>query len=250
MSLPPKFDISSAEKKYSKVMYTPHDLPRDETTRDTMLQLWQEHSGLVQLFSICDRCETKTRLETPRLCCLNKHHWSGLTLLGGFGKNPVFTQPKIPDESILKNYFEELTRLGPFECLTHVWLWQSRQEIPPHREFDQTFDMNLPIIIRGILFDENKGKSFYLWTGTEATQITSAAKSKLSADHYKYLDLPSGATYFTWNNSKCLHGSDYNGSNKIIIALSGKHNLEKYNDLMTSSLDKFKDSVEYLAIAE
>jgi hypothetical protein len=236
-----------AEKKFAGILYTPLDIPLDPHTRATMLELWQEHAGPVQRLTVCQSCDIKVRTLTPLSCCLNKQHWIGLSLLGNFGKYPVFTQPQIPHESILKEYFDLLTRLGPFEYLTHVWLWQSKEAIMPHREFDQTHKTNLPLIVRGILYDQNKGKSFYLWDGPGANTIASVEKENISKEHFKYIDLPDTATYFTWNNHQCLHGSDYNGSEKVLIAVNGVYSYAKYQRLMRDSLNKFKDEVIYSA---
>lgn len=247
MILSNQYYLKRALEKFSSIKFLPLDLTLTTEEKTRLLDMWEKHSGYVQRLSLCSSCNRDTRIFVPESCCLNYYHWKGLSVMGDFGFNPVFDQPKILEyPEWLENLYSRLLKMGPFKTISHIWLWSSLRAIIPHRELDGTNNFDLPLILRGMLFDENKRDSFYIYYGKEVAGLQSEFKEKLNSEYFKYISLPEKAQFFSWNNYRCLHGSDYCGRKKILIAVNGEYCYKKYIGFMDRSIKKYRSFVDYI----
>lgn len=163
-----------------------------------------------------------------------------MDLISALGKNS-FEQPVVPEligacpvmmDTILKHF--------PFTSLRLVRLWQSIVPIKPHREGSPN-RFQYPSEFRTMLHDTNVRPTFYM-TPVKDPASADSEPAKLEAKlngvrHYVNVSLGES---FIFNGETAYHGAEYDpGHSKILMIVKGDLDLDRYDDLMQRSVDKY-----------
>jgi dTDP-4-dehydrorhamnose 3,5-epimerase-like enzyme len=63
---------------------------------------------------------------------------------------------------------------------------------------------------------------------------------ELKVQDVKNVNLPNDSNSFSWNNVRCLHGSQkIDGKEKLLACITGSYNLTKLDQLLQNSVDKY-----------
>jgi hypothetical protein len=233
----------------SEIMYMPLDIPKlTDFEHNLVMNLWAEYSRPVTRQIPCEDCTPYRQSRAD--CCMKVYHWEGLSILGdmgmvGEGKKQMFYQPVINARELLHDYFEKVLEFGPFDALAHVWLWQSTQPIVPHREMDDSYPHNEPRILRSLIYDENPRQTFFIYRHPEQGIVPpSMMADEMDPSRRHYIEIPESTSYFSWNNHRCMHGSDHlPGHKKILMAITGRFNPERHRRLMARSWGKYRENI-------
>ena len=124
------------------------------------------------------------------------------------------------------NFYQMMYDLLPFDKINYVRLWQSIGEIKQHRD-DSWWYFNIPTELRIMIYDQNE-------TGT--LKIV----PELKVEDSKCVNLPKTSNSFSWNNVRCLHGSQkIDGKEKLLACVTGSYNLSKLDQLFENSIIKY-----------
>lgn len=124
------------------------------------------------------------------------------------------------------NFYQMLYDLLPFDKINYVRLWQSIGKITMHRD-DSWWYFNFPTELRIMIYDQND-------SGT--LKIT----PELRPNDAKNVNLPETSNSFSWNNVRCVHGSNKTeGKEKLLACITGSYNLEKLDKLFQNSINKY-----------
>lgn len=127
----------------------------------------------------------------------------------------------------IEKYFPEIKNTIlklPFNKLTHINLLKQVNDVPPHIDYDKDETVfNNEFCYKWLLIP-GKEKSFFI----DDTQE-------------KYITTPNKHNIFVIPETKIKHGAKNTNKNKIIISIFGELNIEKSNNLIKKSYEKFKE---------
>lgn len=207
------------EERYSQYNFVILDLPVFQfDDMDLFNKVWNDLHGL------CSRQRTDIASpyavdETPRFRNLDiietmperKRIWT---------RNYHDLSDKFP------KFYQMMYDLLPFDKINYVRLWQSINPILNHRD-DSWWYFNFPTELRIMIYDHND-------SGT--LKIT----PELKPQDAKNVNLPNTSNSFSWNNVRCVHGSDkIQGKEKLLACITGSYNLEKLDKLLQNSITKY-----------
>ena len=133
------------------------------------------------------------------------------------------------DNKQLKRILEQAFEYFPIHTFTSIFIWQSVEEINPHQ--DQGAFWKCPTEFRVMLHDENPEPTLYV--------------ADIERGDINYVDLPKDTNSFCWSNGTQLHGSDYKGKKKFLLAVAGVQHSIKSEELFERSVKKYKDQLNY-----
>ncbi len=228
-------------EKYKGVVSLPLDLqPFEFDDPGAFWDLWTKENYVVWRNHI-DR--GSSNLTNPEL---SHTQWHGMALYedmdlydhGSWGT-------KITDETrsicpkMVERMFDEL----PFVRLRSIRLWSAHKEIPAHYDGNMPDSLDgkmfFPTEIRVMLQDDNPNPTFWLTSAKEHKPNTIVPQDKKH-----YVVLPPDTNTFAWNNEDYLHGADFDGENrKVLAVIKGWVDLDKLESLIDKSIEKYKDFV-------
>lgn len=170
--------------------------------------------------------------------------WVGLDLIHAQGKNS-FEQPIVPElAEACPRMMSNIIQHFPFSSLRLVRLWQSIVPIKPHREGNPN-QFQYPSEFRTMLHDTNTRPTFYMtpvMDHANADSEPAKAEAKLNGRRH-YVNVAPGES-FIFNGETAYHGAEYDpGHHKILVIVKGDLDLDRYDDLMQRSVDRFPERV-------
>ena len=141
----------------------------------------------------------------------------------------LFAQTMFPNEEDGEYLNSKIVRTGwPMEYLGNY--------IQPDSLDGKMF---FPTEIRVMLQDDNPKPTFWLTSAK-----THKPNTEVPHDQKHYVVLPKGTNTFVWNNEDYLHGADFDGQNrKVLAVVKGWVDLDKLESLLDKSIEKYKDFV-------
>ena len=221
--------------KYSSIAYTPLDIP--QIRPDSWDQFWRiwhaEKDFLERQYS--DRNNTGNR------------HWLGMEIWG---------DPKAEARAWAMPYSQRMRDANPcmielikehmpFKQISTVRLWNSIEEIWPHREGNPREHLH-PMEIRAMIVDSNPVPTFYLTPVQNRIHADHETSRYLAREEGErlYMDPTSENNAFVFNCETCYHGSDYDPLfSKILMVINGAMDLRRYDELMSRSIKKFENQI-------
>lgn len=211
------------EEKFGKYMFVPLDLPPIRPNDPEKFKTWyMSHAKQV--------LKKKADVAGPP-------QYGGKTFLSINSpkfRDPIWENNTRYDLFIHFPEIKQAMRALPFREVPQYMIWSSQRIVSPHR--DQGPWVDLPISFRIMLYDENPGPTLYLKKHVP-DQVTYAMSFKLPR-----LD---ETTTFAWNNVRTKHGSSFDPAYTKILMILGQAcpDLDQYEDLLTRSVEKYKESV-------
>lgn len=147
-----------------------------------------------------------------------------------FGTNTIANH-NVDATKIFPELYEQVFELFPYKEIFFIRFWSNTRPVDLHRDQDWTY--NLPLSCRSIIYDENSDPTFYV------------AKNKGNDTKLDYVILPDDTNSFAFNNGAFLHGADHKGKSKILMVVSGIPDINKYNKLLKSSVNKYNPKKVY-----
>jgi len=227
--------------KYKDVVSLPLDLEPFVFDNETAFwDLWTNENHVVWRNHI-DR--GSANLTNPDI---TKTQWHGLALHedmdlyehGSWGTK-ITEEAREISPIMVQRMFDEL----PFVRIRSIRLWSAHKQIPAHYDGNMPDSLDgkmfFPTEIRIMLQDENPKPTFWL-TSAKAHK----PNTEVPTDQKHYVVLPEGTNTFAWNNEDYLHGADFDGSNrKILAVVKGWVDLTKLETLLDKSIAKYPDFV-------
>ena len=125
-------------------------------------------------------------------------------------------------------FYQMMNDLLPFSSIDYVRLWQSIGEVRMHRD-DSWWYFNFPTELRIMIYDDNE-------TGTLKI------RPEMVPFDVKPVNLPETSNSFSWNNVRCVHGSNKTeGKEKLLACITGTYDLNKLETLFINSKNKYDD---------
>jgi len=121
--------------------------------------------------------------------------------------------------------FNEYLKLLPFNHYYRLQIWEQRKMVPPHKDGGPDDAKYFPLKIRTMLLNENTEPTFYILDDKEQK-------------FPKWNEASSNT--FLFNNHKCQHGALLGNKRKLLLIVSGHVDVIRFNDLVTKSLEKYK----------
>jgi len=227
--------MTALGEKYKDIKWLPLDIPKIEIPDiEEFKALWEEESVDTLRIKV-DAAEPWSKEDHPKgldsswyvpsfkglhlyqheMCPLEDHSWTGKVYKG--------------NNKQLKRILEQAFEYFPIHTFTSIFMWQSVDEIYPHQ--DQGAFWKCPTEFRCMLHDENPEPTLYV-VDIERGDTT-------------YIDLPKDTNSFCWSNGTQLHGSDYKGKKKFLLAVAGVQHSVKCEELFERSIEKYKDQLNY-----
>jgi hypothetical protein len=211
--------ITELEKRFGKYLFVPLALPIFELPdQQHFLSWWSTHQQVVSKIKEDIVVKEYGFKGFESVDILNKFNeeWESNNQTTSFVKE----FPKL-----YQQFFDQL----PCKELMRITMWSSIRDIPEHRDNAEFID--LPGSFRIKLYDENPSESLYIFENTLAPYNNYPAQA---------LPTLTRTNSFVWNNLRTKHGSIYNPQYKKIIALIiGLVDIEKYEALLTTSINTF-----------
>lgn len=226
-------------KKYRPIRWLPLDVSRFELDKAKFLEWWDRESIDI-LRTAPDVAEPWSKENHPLGLDSNWHkpQFKGCDIY--YIDPPNFEshrqigwRMKLKNDSMFTPLIEQIMDTLPIYQLHAVYIWESVRDVYPHR--DNTYYWDIPTEMRIMLFDDND-------------PITEKTLYVADVDHgdMNYISLPKDTNTFIWSNGSQLHGSDYHGKRKQLIAMNCIYDLNKYEKLIDKSIDKYKDQLNYV----
>lgn len=229
--------VQELSKKYRSIRWLPLAVPRFELDKEEFLDWWNRES--IDIVRIApDVAEPWSKEEHPQGMDSSWYlpQFKGCDIW--HYDHEVYHSRPMPWTHALKHHpmfdsiIEQIMDTLPVLHLHDVYIWESVREVYPHRDANYYWDM--PTEMRIMLFDDHD-------------PITEKTLYVADADHgdINYIDLPEDTNSFIWSNGSQLHGSHYYGKRKQLIALHCVYDLKKYERLLDSSIDQYRDQLNY-----
>lgn len=127
--------------------------------------------------------------------------------------------------------WQQFNEFLPFDKILSLTLWSSFTEFKEHRDPGELID--IPMSVRIMLYDTNPEETLYIYDNP--------TKPYNCEDIVQVARAP-GTNSRAWNNLRVKHGSVYDPRYKKIMAITtGVVNPERYEQLMTTSINTYKD---------
>jgi hypothetical protein len=136
---------------------------------------------------------------------------------------------------LFSDFYQEILHHFPFKSLSRIRMWSSTTDIPYHR--DQARFTDNPSTFRLMLHDENPNQTLSI--------AECLPDAELNTNNIFTLPELKNTNSFVWNNLRIKHGSTYNSNHrKILILFEGYElDVDRYNELMKRSIDKYKNEL-------
>lgn len=220
------------EQKYGRYMYLPLDIPRIEPNdKVAFKQWWVEASKPIK----------KTKADISGTIDSYHDAFNGVNSLGSSNENyDVNVRPEMFD------LFPEI-KAGlaafPFDKPPEFTIWSSTRALKAHRDSVPVRD--LPCAFRVMLYDENPMPTLYLKENPtdEVIAHNPTPNSQEVLPGSFVAPNISATNSFAWNNIRTVHYSIYDPAYMkcIVIIRNALFNLDKYEDLLIRSIEKYKD---------
>jgi hypothetical protein len=195
------------------IVFTPVDLPKIEPDNwDVFWDIWNTHS--TTLTKVKMNAKSTTPIGTNSI-------WVGLDIYKKMNFPFAYTAPFFDIANYLPKMHEAITKLPVSVCA--VRLVQSTTLFESHTD-DNKDQWNL----RAFLHGNDVHKQWYFTRPDDAKGTRS------------YIDMPSDTNWFTYNDGKCWHGTDYDSNNKKILLQVFSLESPKL-EVIQSSIEKYKD---------
>lgn len=209
-----------AEKKYGKYLFVPLALPIFELpNQEHFLSWWKTNMHVTNKLD-GDTGEERHGFpfETVDLITEIEAEWVKNNKGNEFQKEFPYL-------------WQQFNETLPYTKLLRLTLWSSRYAIKEHRDDAEMVD--LPVSVRIKLYDENPEESLYILDNT--LQPYTAGKPQM-------LPRAPNTNSFVWNNLRVKHGSIFNPNHRKILAFAvGLVNIEKYTQLLETSINTYAD---------
>ena len=218
-------------KKYRPYRWLPLDIPKFEfEDHYEFMKVWDEEAiDIIRLRP--DSAEPWDKDTHP--LGENSHYYKpafkGFYVYDSGTTNMGIWSWRCSDNPIFKSLVEHVQEYFPFHFIYNMYIWESCKQIEPHT--DQTFFWNCPTEFRIMLNDENEKPTLYV--------------ADMDDHQCSYIDLPEDTNALCWSNGSQMHGSDYYGKRKQLLVINGIYSLNKYEDLINRSIEKYKNKLNY-----
>lgn len=209
------------EKKYGKYLMVPLALPVFEVPdREHFMHWWKQYAirPTKQQGDLVASNTGNSPFESIDLVQKVGNDWNLNLQTENFKKEFPY---------LWQQFYDQL----PCDDILTLNLWSAVETFSEHRDSAEMFDC--PNSFRINLYDENPENSLYVFDNpTKPYQI----------EEPTFLpNLPTTNTYM-WNNLRCMHGSVYDPKyKKVLAAVIGLINPNKYDEVMTRSIATYKE---------
>ena len=228
--------FTDLERAYGKYLYVPFDVPKIEPKNMADFVRFYYRNAKVVEKKMSDFVDNKEQANevSPYLSITSPVEVSGRVSAQWAGNEVPEIYDKFPE------LFDQFYEYFPFaESSRFGWtMWSSNKDIPAHRDYGVQVDV--PITIRTMLFDNNPSQSLRLFLDPLDKQV----------DFRYNINLPKDTNTFAWNNLRQKHYSVYTpGHRKILWIISPfmienafkKNHVNQYVDLLDRSIAKYKE---------
>ena len=221
-------ETNKSVEDWCEYAYVPLDIPRFNCPE---IVDW--------FYSICKPVErTKVTSSNPDIYELNFNsaevYYDGnvskkkTTRFRSVNDRPDFIE-KFPD------FYQQIISTFPFKSFKYLMFLNSTGQVPYHRDHENFLDG--PTQFRIMLYDENPEETLGF--------VNAKPDEKIDANNIHLHQRISDTNSMAWNNIRLKHGSSYTpGYKKLILGLLDYElDIDRFNDLMNRSIEKYKDYV-------
>lgn len=228
--------VQELSKKYRPIRWLPLAVPRFELDKEEFLDWWDRESIDTVRTAPEPGVEPWSKEEHPeglksswyvptfKACTI----WQDPKTLG----RPMPWTEKLLHHPMFDSIIEQIMDTLPVLNLIKVYIWESVREVRPHR--DGVYYWDMPTEMRIMLFDDHD-------------PVTEKTLYVADVDHgdINFIDLPEDTNSFIWSDGSQLHGSHYYGKRKQLMVLRCVYDLKKYERLLDSSINQYRDQLNY-----
>lgn len=214
-------EMKELERKFGKYLFVPLALPVFELPdKDHFFHWWDRHAIKPQKV-VSEHLSPETGYSSAEAVDLIekfKHYWT----------------PNMQTDSFVKEFpklWQQFNDLLPIDNILTLHLWSSFKPFTEHRDPGEVVD--IPMSFRIKLYDENPEETLYIFDNP--------TKPYSCGEDIQIPRVPNTNSW-VWNNLRVKHGSVYTpGYKKILVIATGVINVERYEELMNTSIDTYKD---------
>ena len=214
-------EILELERQYGKYLLVPLALPKFELPDLDMFKHWWNEHAISPKKLVSETLAPEVGYTSAECVDLIEKFQSLWT-------------PNMQTENFKKAFpklWDQFHDLLPIDEFVNLHLWSSVIPFKEHRDPGEVVD--IPISFRIKLYDENPEETLYVFENPTMPYEYGEIK------HPPRLE---DTNSWVWNNLRVKHGSIYNPEyKKCMVLCAGKINIKKYETLLNTSINKYKD---------